>query len=144
MDRDRRAQAREVLERVAVLHHDDDVVVADKPSGLLVHRSPESTDRVFLLQELGARVGRYLYPVHRLDRAASGVVAFALTSDAARALQAHMSRDDAIKEYLVLVRGETAERGEIDRPLTDHDVGVRKPALTTYDGNTFMKVWLAQ
>lgn len=118
---------------IEVLHEDDWVVVASKPPLLLVHRSRESTDRVFLLQELSAIVGRHLYPVHRLDRAASGVIAFATSSDAARELQASISADDAVKEYLVLVRGETPLEGVIDRPLTDREVGVKKPAWTSYE-----------
>jgi tRNA pseudouridine65 synthase len=118
---------------IEILHEDEDVVVASKPAGLLVHRSPESADRVFLLQELGYRLRRHLFPVHRLDRAASGAIAFACSSDAARRLQAHLAAADAVKEYLVLVRGETPERGEIDRPLTDHASGKVKPAFTSFE-----------
>lgn len=118
---------------IDVLHQDADVVVASKPPGLMVHRSRESTDRVFLLQTLGQQIGQWLYPVHRLDRAASGAIAFGLSSEAARGLQESLSADDAVKEYLVLVRGEIAERGETDRPLTDQGSGVKKPAYTSWE-----------
>ncbi|MEM7235205.1 MAG: pseudouridine synthase [Planctomycetota bacterium] len=118
---------------VPVLFEDEDLVVASKPPLLQVHRSHQSTDRVFLLQELKRKVERRLFPVHRLDRAASGVIAMAYSSEAARELQASLSSDDAIKEYLVLVRGETPERGEIDRQLTDRKVGVKKDAFTSYE-----------
>ena len=37
---------------IDILYQDDDLLVADKPPGLLVHRSRESSDRVFLLQLL--------------------------------------------------------------------------------------------
>ncbi|MBN1441628.1 MAG: pseudouridylate synthase [Planctomycetes bacterium] len=118
--------------RIEVLHIDEEVVVVNKPGGLLVHRSRESADRRFLLQELGGQLGRILYPVHRLDRAASGAIAFAFSSDAARRLHANLAADDAIKEYIALVRGETPEAGESTRPLTDKS-GVRKPARTTFE-----------
>jgi len=124
---------------ISILHEDDWVVVADKPPLLLVHRSRESTDRVFLLQELSAKVGQHLYPVHRLDRAASGVIAMAKSSEAARALQSSLAADDAVKEYLVLVRGETPERGVIDRPLTDRSTEARtkKAAWTSFERIAF-------
>ena len=115
-----------------ILYRDDALVVVNKPGGLLVHRTRESSDRVFLLQELGAQLGCFLYPVHRLDRATSGAIAFAFTPEGARALQEILSADDTCKEYLALVRGEAAERGEIDRPLTG-DTGVRRPARTEFE-----------
>ena len=53
--------------------------------GLLVHRSREASDRVALLQIVRDRIGHHVYPIHRLDRAASGVILFALDSGAAAA-----------------------------------------------------------
>ena len=117
---------------IDILYQDDDLIVADKPPGLLVHRSRESSDRVFLLQLLRDQVGRYLYPVHRLDRAASGAIAFALSSETARQLQASLTSPTARKEYLALVRGSAADSGEIDRPLTGAN-GEKKDALTRYE-----------
>jgi tRNA pseudouridine65 synthase len=118
--------------RFEILHLDDHVVAVNKPGGLIVHRTRESADRVFLLQELGRDLGRFLFPVHRLDRAASGVLVFALSGQVARKLQESLSAADARKEYLALVRGETADRGRSDRPLTGPR-GVRKPACTEYE-----------
>jgi tRNA pseudouridine65 synthase len=115
-----------------ILHLDDWLVVASKPGGMLVHRSAEAADRVFLLQELREAVGRHLYPVHRLDRAASGAIAFAFSSEGARELQARLGAADACKEYLALVRGSTPERGEIDRPLKS-DKGVPQEARTAFE-----------
>ena len=117
---------------IDILYQDDDLIVADKPPGLLVHRSRESSDQVFLLQMLRDQVGRYLYPVHRLDRAASGAIAFALSSETARELQASLTSPTAHKEYLVMVRGSAADSGEIDRPLTDAN-GKKKEALSRFE-----------
>ncbi len=117
---------------IDILYQDEQVLVADKPPGLLVHRSRESSDRVFLLQQLRDQVGRYLYPVQRLDRAASGAISFALSSEAARDLQASLTSTTARKEYLVLVRGSAVDSGEIDRPLTGAN-GKKKDALTRFE-----------
>ena len=117
---------------IDILYQDDDLLVADKPPALLVHRSRESSDRVFLLQMLRDQVERYLYPVQRLDRAASGAISFALSSEMARELQASLTSPAALKEYLVLVRGSAASSGEIDRPLTGAN-GEKKDALTRFE-----------
>jgi tRNA pseudouridine65 synthase len=101
-----------------IIYADESLVAVDKPAGLLVHRSPEAADRVFLLQELREQLGCRVYPVHRLDRAASGVIVFALSGDGARELQASLSRAETRKEYLVLVRGETPPAWTVERPLT--------------------------
>ena len=106
------------FDSLAILYQDESVVIVNKPGGLLVHRSSESSDRVFLLQELARQLDRHVYPVHRLDRAASGAIAFALSSDAARKLHANLSAGDARKEYLALVRGSAPAGGVIDRALT--------------------------
>ena len=115
-----------------VLHRDEALVAVSKPGGLIVHRTPESTDRVFLLQELGAQLGRFLYPVHRLDRAASGVIVFALSSEAAAMLQAALQSPDARKEYLVLARGSAPGRFEVDRPLKNEN-GTPQEARTSFE-----------
>ncbi|MEM7166700.1 MAG: pseudouridine synthase [Planctomycetota bacterium] len=100
---------------IEVLYRDQAMVAVAKPGGLLVHRSRESTDRVFLLQLLRDQLGAHLFPVHRLDRATSGVMVFAFSSDDARLLQSAL--ESATKDYVVLVRGATASAFDCDRPL---------------------------
>ncbi len=112
---------------VPILHRDEQVVAVDKPPGLLVHRSREAPDRDVLLQRVRDQVGAHVYPVHRLDRPTSGVVLFALSSEATRALQEALRAPEARKEYLVLVRGSTPERFGSERPLGG------KPACTEFE-----------
>ena len=117
-----------------VLFRDDDFIAVHKPPGLLVHRSWISEDRIFLLQLLRDQVGRRLYPVHRLDRATSGVILFAFSSEAASALQQQLESSRSVKLYHAVVRGWIHEAGEIDYPLRDRDEenSVAKEALTRY------------
>jgi tRNA pseudouridine65 synthase len=68
-----------------VLFRDDRLLAVDKPSGLLVHRG-WGGDRVTALDLARRIAGRRVYPVHRLDRGTSGVLVFALDSEAARRL----------------------------------------------------------
>ena len=115
-----------------ILFSDDRFVVVAKPSGLLVHRSSIAADRVTLLQLLRDQIGCFVYPAHRLDRPASGAIAFALSGEDARFLQAALQAEDACKEYLVMCRGETAPEFISDRPLTS-DRGVAQEASTSFE-----------
>jgi tRNA pseudouridine65 synthase len=115
-----------------LLYQDDHYVAVDKPPGLLVHRTPQSRDRVFVLQRLRDQLGRRLYPVHRLDRATSGVLVLGLSSEAAARLGQAFTERRVRKTYLAVVRGHTAASGRIDHPLAEDGVGDPQPALTEY------------
>ena len=70
---------------IELLFADEDLVVANKPSGLLVHRGWDDDDDVALFRVRDA-VGAHVHVVHRLDRATSGVLVFARHRDAAATL----------------------------------------------------------
>lgn len=114
-----------------VLARTDDWVVVGKPPRLMVHRPRDdrTQDRWFALQLVRDQVGRRVYPVHRLDRPASGCLLFALSSEWARRLQAAMSSAQAHKTYLAFVRGVMREPGPVvvDNPMQD-DHGVLREA----------------
>ena len=116
-----------------ILFQDPHLVVVHKPPGLLMHRSPISQDRVFLLQTLRDQLGRRVYPIHRLDRATSGVLAFGLDSATAQAVAAQFEARTVRKDYLALARGWVDDSGLIDHPVSDEDGNHQaQPALTRY------------
>lgn len=101
-----------------VLHLDDDLVVIDKPAGLLVHAtSLDAHERVNARDLLMAQLGQTLWPVHRLDKATSGLLVMARHADAARVLGQAFEAGQVHKHYLALVRGWPAEQGLVDQPL---------------------------
>ncbi len=116
-----------------ILYRDDHYVVIHKPANLLMHRSPISRDQVFVLQTLRDQIGQRVYPVHRLDRATSGVLVFGLSSEAARRLVEQFEARTVSKEYWALARGWVDDSGSIDHPVTDED-GNKQPrnAVTHY------------
>lgn len=102
---------------LAILHADHEIVVLNKPSGLLSvpGKGPELAD--CLLSRLQA-----VYPdallVHRLDRDTSGVMVFALTAHAQRHLGLQFEKRQVRKTYVARVAGEmTDPKGEVDLPL---------------------------
>jgi tRNA pseudouridine65 synthase len=122
----------------AILHRDAGLLAIDKPAGLLVH--PSALDRHEernALDWLQAELGERLFPLHRLDKATSGVLLFARTAEAASAWGKVFEAGDVAKRYLALVRGWPAESGEIDYALArDPELPsagqARVPALTRY------------
>ena len=65
---------------IDVLFQNEQIIVVNKPSGVLVHPSKESSDKLSVLKILRDELGHFLYPIHRLDRPVSGVLIFGKTS----------------------------------------------------------------
>ncbi|MBE0368900.1 tRNA pseudouridine(65) synthase TruC [Pseudoalteromonas aurantia] len=103
-----------------IIYQDKDYVAINKPSGLLVHRSLlDKRETQFAVQMLRDQLGQYVFPVHRLDRPTSGVLLFALSSEAARDMNQVFIDGNIEKRYLALVRGFAPESTFIDRPLKE-------------------------
>lgn len=90
---------------LSVLHLDEDLIVIDKPAGLL-----STPGRRLMARDCAETRLRLLHPerpflraAHRLDAATSGVLAFACSEDALRAVQAEFETGSVEKEYLALV-----------------------------------------
>jgi len=116
---------------LVILHQDDQLVAIDKPPGMAVHRSEQVHDRAPALQRLRNQLGQWVYPVHRIDRATSGVLLFALDPDTARAVGQRMSARELDKRYLAVVRGYAPERAEVDHALQETPEGPMQPAQTS-------------
>lgn len=112
-------QLTEVLEdRLEILYQDEYLVAINKPSGLLVHKSPiDKREKRFALQLLRDQIGQYVYPVHRLDKPTSGVLLFALSAEIAQMMSLLFRSSKVHKEYIAIVRGFTEDVSLIDYPL---------------------------
>lgn len=101
-----------------ILYQDEVVLVVNKPSGLAVHRG-EARDPVYALTLARDLVGRWVHPVHRLDRATSGALLFAFDKEHVAALQRQFEAEEGgvEKVYWAFVRGVMPDCGEIDYPL---------------------------
>ncbi len=101
-----------------IIYQDEYLVAINKPSGLLVHKSPIDKREIrFALQELRNQIEQYVYPVHRLDKPTSGVLLFALNKEVAQILSQSFRENDIKKEYIAIVRGYTDNSNLIDYPL---------------------------
>lgn len=150
------------MEEMKILYEDSDVVVIDKPPGMMVHadgRSEEVTVVDWFLahcpeakgvgEEGYAQNGKSLERsgvVHRLDRETSGIMILAKNDGAFAHLKAQFHDRHAKKEYRAFVYGEMKEKwGTIDRPIgrsakdfrmrsaEPGSRGTRRPAITDWE-----------
>jgi len=85
---------------------------------------------VHALELVRDQIGAYVYPVHRLDRATSGVLLFALSAEAARELGGAFARRTVEKRYVALVRGAPPDSIRVDHALSQEGDKPPQPAAT--------------
>jgi 23S rRNA pseudouridine1911/1915/1917 synthase len=111
-----------------IVYEDDDLLIVDKPAGLVVHPSPGHHDGDTLVNALLARAGGAEYGgiagvarpgiVHRLDRDTSGLLMVAKHDAAQHSLMAQLKARRVRKTYLALVAGDVAAAvGRIEAPI---------------------------
>jgi 23S rRNA pseudouridine1911/1915/1917 synthase len=122
---------------LSVLYEDVDVLVVDKPAGMVVHPAPghESGTLVNAVLHLcpdlpGVGGERRPGIVHRLDKDTSGVMIVAKHDQALRFLQAQFKARQVQKEYLALVEGKLSPlQGTIVAPIGRHPVDRKRQAV---------------
>jgi 23S rRNA pseudouridine1911/1915/1917 synthase len=95
-----------------LVHEDDDVLVIDKPPGLLTISTESERERTayrLLRDWLQLRDAGRIFVVHRLDRETSGLVVFARTAAAKAALQAQFRAHEPQRVYVARVEGRVRE-----------------------------------
>lgn len=114
--------------QLPIVHVDKDIVVVNKPSGLLSVPGREHKDSA--LTRLEKQFG-HVYDVHRLDMDTSGLLLFALRRNAERALKEQFRERRVSKYYLALVHGALTKDRTIDLPLKRLDVHPPRSAVDT-------------
>jgi len=117
-----------VTTELPLLYQDQHLVVIDKPAWWLVHPTRGARDARDVLGVLRDQLGQALYPVHRLDRQASGLLVLARSSEVAGRLSDDIRESRWDKGYLALCRGVMPDSLRIEHPV--HEGEHRRPALT--------------
>jgi 23S rRNA pseudouridine1911/1915/1917 synthase len=126
---------------LAIIYEDDDLIVVDKPAGLVVHPAPGHTGGTLVNAILHhapdiAGVGGERRPgiVHRLDKETSGLIVVAKNDRAHRYLQAQFAARTVYKEYLALLEGRLQpEHGRISAPIGRHPTDRKRQAMLPVD-----------
>ena len=134
---------------LVVLYEDEDLIVLDKPAGLVVHPAPGHPNGTLvnaLLHHCGdlAGIGGVLRPgiVHRLDRGTSGVLVAAKNDAAHQHLSEQFAEHTIDRVYRTLVRGlPRANEGRIDRPIGRHPKDRKRMSVETRSGRPSITNW---
>ncbi|HIK06216.1 MAG TPA: RluA family pseudouridine synthase [Trichormus sp. M33_DOE_039] len=137
-----------------ILYEDEQLLILNKPAGLVVHPAPGHPDGT-LVNALLAHcpnlpgIGGVQRPgiVHRLDKDTTGAIAIAKTDLAYQHLQAQLQAKTARREYLGVVYGAPkTTSGTVDLPIGRHPQDRKKMAVVPVDqgGRTAITHWQIQ
>ena len=128
-----------------ILFEDADLVVINKPAGLVVHPAAGHSDRtlvnalLFHVKDLSG-IGGETRPgiVHRLDKETSGVMVIAKNDATHRSLSAAWNTPAVRKEYLAIVYGiPKRDRGTLDAPIGRDPRNRKRMAVVSTGRNAF-------
>lgn len=124
-----------------IVYEDDDVVVVDKPAGLVVHPARGNWTNTLIngllyhCRALPLRPDSVLRPgvVHRLDKDTTGLLMFAKTDEALRHLGSQIEHRTVVREYLAFAWGDfELSAGTIDAPIGRHTIDRLRMAVTPF------------
>ncbi|MFO5494490.1 MAG: RluA family pseudouridine synthase [Cuspidothrix sp.] len=137
-----------------ILYEDEELIILNKPAGLVVHPAPGHPDGTLVNAILAhcpnlPGIGGVQRPgiVHRLDKDTTGAIAIAKTDLAYQHLQAQLQAKTARREYLGLVYGvPKTETGSIDLPIGRNPQDRKKMAIVSVEdgGRTAVTHWQVQ
>jgi len=118
---------------LSILHEDADLLVIDKPAGLVVHPGSGNWQGTLLNALLHYAPELAEIPragiVHRLDKETSGLLVVARTLPAQTDLVRQLQARSVKREYLALVHGMVAAAGSVDAPIARHPTQRTKMAV---------------
>ena len=121
-----------------IVYEDRDILVINKPSGMVVHPAPSNytgtlvNALMYHCKDSLSGIGGMLRPgiVHRIDKNTSGLLVVAKNDEAHRFLSEELEHHGIEREYHALVRGGfKSDTGTVDRPIGRHPVDRKKMAV---------------
>lgn len=126
---------------IKILHADNNLLVLNKPAGVLVHptlANEKETLADFLVEKY-PEIKNLDWPdktrigvVHRLDKDTSGLIVMAKNPGVLIKLQSQFKNRDVQKTYLALVLGNVGKEGKVEADITRGEAGLQKVLETTY------------
>ncbi|MCH5325269.1 MAG: RluA family pseudouridine synthase [Eubacterium sp.] len=122
-----------------IVYEDSELLVVNKPKGMVVHPAPGHYDGGTLVNALLyhcrdslSGINGILRPgiVHRIDRDTSGLLAVAKTDNAHRVLAEQIKQHSFTREYMSVVQGVINEDGFVDAPIGRHKTDRKKMCVT--------------
>lgn len=121
---------------VDIVYEDDQLIVVNKPQGMVVHPAPGNPDGTLvngLLYHCSlSGINGVIRPgiVHRIDKDTSGLLVVAKTNAAHESLAAQLKERKALRRYYCIVNGNIREdEGVIDKPIGRHPIDRKRMAV---------------
>jgi 23S rRNA pseudouridine1911/1915/1917 synthase len=134
LEEDTRCEPQAIALRI--VHEDDDLLVIDKPAGLVVHPAAGNRDgtlqNALLYHDPALATVPRAGIVHRLDKDTSGLLVVARNLTAHQALVAQLQARSVSREYLAIVWGLLVAGGTVDAPIGRHATDRKRMAVTSF------------
>jgi 23S rRNA pseudouridine1911/1915/1917 synthase len=121
-----------------VVYQDDDLIVINKPTGLVVHPAAGHADGTLLngLLHLDERLNSLPRAgiVHRLDRDTTGLMVVARSLEAHQSLVSQLQDKSLFRQYEAIAVGVMTGGGKVDAPIGRHPVDRKKQAVVKHGG----------
>jgi 23S rRNA pseudouridine1911/1915/1917 synthase len=130
---------------LSIVFEDDDVLVLDKPAGVVVHPARGNRERTLVngllyhCKHLPLRKDSLTRPgvVHRLDKETTGLLMFAKNDVALRSLSSQIEHRTVVREYAAFAWGDfEREEGTVDAPIGRHAIDRTRMAVTAFSSRT--------
>lgn len=126
-----------------ILYEDKDVILINKPKGMVVHPAPGHTSGTLVngllyhCQGELSGINGVMRPgiVHRIDKDTTGVIVACKTDTAHRALAEQLKEHSITRKYYAIVHGGfSADEGVVDAPIGRHPVDRKKMSIQAKNG----------
>ncbi len=128
-----------------IVYEDDDLIIIDKPAGMVVHPARGNRDNTLVnallyhCRSLPLRKDSVIRPgvVHRLDKETTGLLMFAKTDDALTGLGNQVMHRTVVREYAAFAWGDfELQEGTVDAPIGRHTIDRTRMAVTPFSAKT--------
>lgn len=131
-----------------ICYEDDDILVINKPAGLVVHPAAGNPDRTLVNALLHHAPELINLPragiVHRLDKNTSGLMVVARNLAAHHSLVKQIQAREVEREYLAIVNGTLIAGGIIDAPIGRHPVNRMQMAVVDEGKEAITRYWVKE
>ena len=124
-------------QRYKIIYEDECLIVADKPSGMLVIPTPKKETNTLtdlLNRDLdGRNIGANAYPCHRLDRETSGLIIYSKGPAVQKLMMEQFRRREVKKSYIAIVQGKVSRNSDtITSGIYNRNKKRQESAITKY------------
>ncbi|MDR1104641.1 MAG: RluA family pseudouridine synthase [Endomicrobium sp.] len=107
-----------MIQDIETIYQDDDIIVVNKPSGIIVIPDQDTNESKTLVGILKKRLNQKIWVVHRIDKDTTGVLVFAKNAESHRNISMQFENSQVYKKYIALLSGVLEENeGTINKPI---------------------------